>query len=145
MQENAFSRRLAKYLQSTVLQLNIKGTTASKISVVESLAQMTKSLIIPLQETNHTCIDKLEFPNFALAGSIPSRKHGLATFIHESLSWTLADWSREDFKIEWLCVDIAGLKIIDIYKPPSSHLLIMSLPVFPSPCVHAGDFNCQHL
>ena len=40
---------------------------------------------------------------------------------------------------------IAGLKIINVYKPLSLHLLITSLRVFPSPCVYAGDFNCQHV
>ena len=42
-------------------------------------------------------------------------------------------------------MDVAGLKIINIYKPPSSRLLTISLPLFLSPCVYAGDFNCQHL
>jgi len=30
-------------------------------------------------------------PNFTLAGSILSKKHGLATFVHNKLSWTLVD------------------------------------------------------
>ena len=79
-----------KYLQPVVLQLNIEGTTASKIGVVERLAHETKALIIILQETHCTCVDKLVIPNFELAGSTPSRKYSLATFVHERLSWTLA-------------------------------------------------------
>ena len=144
-QGNAFSGCLAKYLQPAVLQLNTEGTTASKISMVENLAHKTKALVIHLQETHCTCVDKLVIPNFALAGSIPSRKHSLAPFVHESLSWTLAGQSPEDSEIKWLCVDVAGLKISSVYEPPSSRLLTMSLPVFQYPCAYASDFNCQHV
>ena len=128
-----------------MLQLNIEGTTASKIGMVQRLANMTKALVILLQEMYCTCVDKLVIPNYALAGSISSRKHSLATIVHESLSRTLASGSPEDFEIKRLCMDIAGLKIISIYKPPSSCLLTMFLLVFTSPCVYAGDFNCQHV
>ena len=117
--ETPFSGRLVKYLQPAVIQLNIEGTTASKISMVERLAHKTEALVILLQETHCTCIDKLVISNFALAGSIPSRKHGLTSFVHESLSWTLAGWSPKDSEIEWLCMDVTGLKIINVYKPPS--------------------------
>ena len=113
--------------------------------MAERLAHKIKALVIFLQETHCTCFDKLVIPIFALAGSIPSRKHGLATFVHESLSWTLAGRSPKYYEIEWLCMDVAGLRIINIYKPPSLRLLTMSLPVFPSPCVYADDFNCQHV
>jgi len=56
-----------------------------------------------LQETYCTPADKLVIPNFSLAGSVESnpgldlspagsvlsRKHGLATFAHERLEWSL--------------------------------------------------------
>ena len=82
IQKNSFLGLLAKYLQPVVLQLNIEGTTANKISVVESLAHKTKVHVILLQETHCTCVDKLVFPNFALAWSIPSWKCSLSTFVH---------------------------------------------------------------
>ena len=41
-----FSEHLAKYLKPAVFQLNIEGTTASKIGVVECLAHKTKALVI---------------------------------------------------------------------------------------------------
>ena len=128
-----------------MLQLKIERTTTSKTSVVECFAHKIKALVILLQETHCTFVDELVFPNFALAESFPSKNHGLATFVQKSLSWTPADHSPEDSEIECLCMDIAGLKIINIYKPPSSLLLTMSLLVFPSPHVYAGDFNSQHV
>ena len=43
-----------------------------------------------------------------------------------------------------MCVDVDGYKIISVYKPPLIRLQVSDLPVFPHPCLYAGDFNCQH-
>jgi len=61
-------------------------------------------------------------PNFSLAGSILSRNHDLATFVHERLEWSLVDQSRDQSETECLCVDVAGYKIVNVYKPPRSRL-----------------------
>jgi len=66
----------------------------------------------------YQAFDKLMIPNFELAGSILSRNHGLATFVHERLELTLFEQSPEQSETEWLCIDVAGQKIINVYKPP---------------------------
>jgi len=43
--------------------------------------------IIFLQETHYTTADKPVIPNFSLVGSVLSRNHGLATFVHERMEW----------------------------------------------------------
>ena len=100
-----------------VLQLNIVGRSASKICMINQLVTKHKVLMVLLQETHCTNADQLVLPNFTLAGSVSSRKHGLATFVHEKLSWTLADQSPDGLETEWLCVDIDDTKIINVYKP----------------------------
>ena len=57
-------------------------------------------------------------PNFKLAGWNRSRKHSLATFVHEGLGWTLADQSLDRSVVEWLSVDVDGVKIVNVYEPP---------------------------
>jgi len=84
-------------------------------------------------------------PNFSLAGSILSRTHGLATFVHEQLEWSLVDQSPEQSETEWMCVDVAGYKIINVFKPPRSRFTPMAIPTFPHPSLYVGDFNCQHV
>ena len=37
-----------------------------------------------------------------------------------------------------------GYKIVNVYKPPPTRLRTLDLPVFPHPCLYAGDFNCRH-
>ena len=96
----------------SIFQLNNEELTASKISVIEQLAYKNKVFIIVLQETYCTTADKLVIPNFSLAGSALSRTHGLATFVHERLEWSLVDQSPEQSETEWFCVNVAGYKII---------------------------------
>ena len=112
MQGNAFYRALSKVPATSGAQLNIEGT----IGGVKRLSHKTKALVIFLQETHCTCVDKKVILKFALAGSIPSRKHGLATFVRESLSWTQASRSPKDSEIEWLCMDDTELKINNVYN-----------------------------
>ena len=41
-------------------------------------------------------------------------------------------------------MDVDGYKIVNFYKPPPTRLQTLDLPVFPHPCLYAGDFNCRH-
>jgi len=125
-----------------ILLLNTEGLTANKISVIEQLAY-NKAIIIVLKETCCTA-DNAVIPNFPLAGSVLSRKHGLAKFVHERLEWSLVDQSPEQSETEWLCVDVAGYKIINGCKPPRSRLTPKSFPTTDAPTpqsVYVGDFN----
>ena len=114
------------------------------MNVLHHLAMQSEALVILLQETHCTDAEKLVLPNYQLAGSSLSRKHGLATFVHERLRYTLLDQSPSTSEIEWLCVDVDGYKIVNVYKPPLTRLRTLDLPVFPHPCLYAGDFNCSH-
>ena len=69
----------------------------------------------------------------------------LATFPHERLEWSLVDKTPEQSEAEWLCVDFAGYKIINIYKPPRSRLTPTAIPTFPHPILYVSDFSCQHV
>ena len=107
---------------SNTLQLNIEDLTQSNICVISQLATRHMILVILLQETHCTTPDQLVIPNFKLAGWVMSRKHGLATFVPEGLGWTLADPSLGRSVVEWLCVDVDGVKIVSVYKPPTSRM-----------------------
>ena len=128
-----------------ILQLNTEGLTDNQIYVTEQLAFKNKAFIIVLQETHYTTADKLVIPNFSIAGSIQSRNHGLATFAHKQLEWSLVDQSPDQSETEWLCLDVTGCKIINVYKPPRSRLTPTTILTFPHPSLYVGDFNCQHV
>ena len=88
-----FSGHIAnKFQRPTILQLNIEGLTASKMNVLHHLAMQSEALVILLQETHCTDAEKLVLPNYQLAGSSLSRKHCLATFVHEQ--WDTCFWTN---------------------------------------------------
>ena len=79
-----FSGHIAnKFRRPTILQLNIKGLTASKMNILHHLAMQPEALIILLQDTHYTDTEKLVPPNYQLAGSFLSKKHGLVMFVHK--------------------------------------------------------------
>ena len=103
------------------------------MNVLHHLAMQSEALVILLQETHCTDAKKLVLPNYHLAGSSLSRKHGLATFVHERLRYTLLDQSPPTSEIEWLCVDVDGYKIVNVYKSSPMRLQTLNLPVLPPP------------
>ena len=105
------------------------------MNVLHHLAMQSEALVILLQETHCIDAEKLVLPNYQLAGSSLSRKHGLATFVHERLRYMLLDQSPPTSEIEWLCVDVDGYKVVNVYKPPPTRLRSLDLPVFSHPCL----------
>ena len=132
------------FRRPTIQQLNIDGLTASKMNVLHRLAVHHEALIILLQETHCTSSKKLMLPSFALAGFSLSRMHDLATFVHERLKYTCLKQSHLKSETEWLCVDVDGYKIVNVYKPPPTRLRASDLLVLPHPCLYGGNFNCLH-
>ena len=55
------------------------------MNVLHYLALQFEALITLLQGAHCTNAEKLVLPGFQLAGSLLSRKHGLATFINKQL------------------------------------------------------------
>ena len=119
-----------KFRRPEALQLNIKGLTASKMNVLYHPAVQYETLVILLQETHCTRL---------------SRKHGFDTFVHDRLKWNLVDQSPAKLETEWLCVDVNGYRIVNVYKSPPTRLQASDLPVFPHHVFYAGDFNCPHV
>ena len=62
-----------------------------------------------------------------------------------TLNWTLVDQSPATLETEWLCVDVDGYRIVNVYKSSPTRLQACNLPVFPQPVLYAGDFYCPHV
>ena len=115
------------------------------MNVLYHLAAQREALVILIKETHCTSAQRLVLLDYQLAGFSLNRKHGLATFVHERLKWTLFNQHPPTSEAEWLCVDVDGYKTVNVYKPPPICLQVSDFPVFPHPCLYAGDFNCQHV
>ncbi|KAJ4938228.1 hypothetical protein JOQ06_002853 [Pogonophryne albipinna] len=108
----------------TVLQLNVKGLTTAKLEVVRHLADSNGAAAVLLQETHCTSDNFLKIPGFHLAGSIHSKKHGVATFVRTEISWSTSSLSPPGYNIELLVTKIQGTSVINVYKPPPSELSV---------------------
>ena len=93
---------IKKFRWPSALQPNIDGFTASKMKVLHHFAIQLEAFVILLQETHCVSGEKLVLSNYQLAGFSLSRKHGLATFVHERLKWTLYNQSPTTSETEWL-------------------------------------------
>ena len=89
--------------------------------------------MILLQETHCIHPDQVVTPHFTLASLVLSKKHGLATFVYEKLSWSLTNQSPERSAIEWLCVNVNGCNVVNVYKSPTSPQLPKAIPVSHTP------------
>ena len=99
------------------LRDSLGGALSKQGQTNQAASHKKKIFIIVLQETHCTIADKLAIPILSQAGLVLSRKHGLATFVHERLEWSHVNQSPEQSGTEWLHVDV-GYKIIKVYKPP---------------------------
>ena len=63
----------------SVHQLNAEGLANAKLEVIRQLADSNQVAVVLLQKTHRTTNDNLKLPGFLLAGSIPSKHHGMAS------------------------------------------------------------------
>ncbi|KAJ8353386.1 hypothetical protein SKAU_G00209530 [Synaphobranchus kaupii] len=89
----------------SVLQLNVKGLTTTKIEVIRHLTDSNKVAAVLLQETHWVSDDNLKLPGFLLAGSIHSKQYGMATFVRTGLSWCSKEehpaWLQQELHPGW--------------------------------------------
>ena len=70
-----------------------------------------------------------------------------ATFVHEWLLWILFSQSPRHQRLSSYTWMLTVIKLFhhNIYKPPLTRLQVSDFPVFPHPCLYAGDFNSPHV
>jgi len=143
------SRKAAEdHTRPNILQLNIEWLTANKISVIEQLAYRNKAFIIVLQETHCATAHKPVIPNFSPAGSVLSRNHGLATFVHELSEWLLVDQSPEQSETGWLCISVlesTNFHAGDLHHRPFRHSHTPVCMLATSTASMSTEVTTQHL
>ena len=90
----------------SVLQLNAEGLTNAKLEVIRQLADSNQVDVVLLHETHRTTGDNLKLPWFLLAVSIPSKYHGMATFVRTGITWSAVKRSPSDSNTESLVTEV---------------------------------------
>ena len=99
-------------------------------------------MTIILYKTHEDNKKFLKLPGLLLTATA-NEHHGLATNVQTDIPWTAIAQSADDAEIEWTRTKVQDTTIVNIYKPPPSKLVHISLPDVPSPALYTGDFNYQ--
>ena len=97
-----------------------------------------------LQETHKESDTILKLPGFTLAGYTKSKHHSLASFVISDVSWSHVAQSADEAEVEWITTKVQDTTVVNVYKPPPSRLVQVSLPDVTAPALYAGDFNSRH-
>jgi exonuclease III len=131
-----------------ISHLNIEGITASKSEYLARLMRDKEIDIIALQKTHSTSdtslINRSEIPYYKLIGAIHRNVHGIATYARVSLNNCFITHSDCTNNIPVLAVEVSGISIVNVYKPPSVNWLNNILEKLPHPAIYAGDFNSHN-
>ena len=83
-----------------------RGSHQRKLEVIRQLADSNQVDVVLLHETHRATDDNLKLPGFFLAVSIPSKYHGMATFVRTGITWSAVKRSPSDSNTEWLVTEV---------------------------------------
>jgi len=127
---------------------NIEGISKAKCQLSAKLAYDHGVHVICLQET-HTkseedILSRGIIEGFNLIAALHSPVHGIAIYLLN----TIEEYDiifNDIIEGVFLCaVNINGITVTNIYKPPSVSWSPNVLPLFEDPCLYTGDMNSHH-
>lgn len=129
-------------------QLNIEGISKSKC---EYLAKSIKELdvhVIALQENhiydNNNLESRRKIEGYNIIASIHNKVYGIATYIRNDITDTHLLHQSNLNGTQTICIALAGLKIVNTYKPPNNKWEVESLRPYKHPTLYVGDYNSHH-
>ena len=127
----------------TVMSFNVEGLSAAKQQLVADLSSRHQCAVICMQETHRGPNDiRSNVPGMDLVIERPHAQHGSAIFV---TSGTIVDATSltEVNNIEILRVDLRGISVTSVYKPPGERVSFHKplTAVGDQQQVIIGDFN----
>lgn len=131
-----------------MFQLNIKGILKNKADYLGKLADNHSVDIIIFQETRTTddmhCAIRTYIHGYNIVAILHGKAHGIVIYVKNNIT----DYSIESCaninEIQVICIKIANLIIINIYKPPAAKWSSTNLRCAPYSAIYVGDFNSHH-
>ena len=117
---------------------------AAKREILQQLAAEHTANTILVQETHQTTQEHLKLHGFLLADHIPSKHHGIATFIKNNINFSHIGNSEEEDPTEWIAIKIGHVEITNVYHPPPAIFDPSCLPAVSEQFILSGDLNCRH-
>ena len=130
----------------TIMSFNIEGLSAAKQQLVADLSKKHECAVLCIQETHRGPDDiRPNIPGMELAIERPNAQYGSAIFVKSGTiinATSLTDVNN----IENLRVDLSGISVTSVYKPPGELFSFDQPPtvVGNQPQVFFGDFNSHN-
>ena len=127
-----------------VISANIEGLTANEASIVSELCKDKHCHCLCLQET-HGAKDhaRPSIPGMTLVAERPHNKHGSSVFVRDGLKVNSISVCEED-NVEFITVELPGVVVYSVYKPPAEQFLFPPLESKHMPHIVIGDFNSHN-
>jgi len=128
-----------------ICHFNIEGISNAKSELLGSICRQKAIDVIAIQET-HT-VDNADLckrgyiAGYVLIGAIHHKQYGVATYVRDNIDSVRMIISECSRNIEVLAIEICGITVINIYKPPNEEWSNPPIKLFEHPAVYVGDFN----
>ena len=128
----------------TVISANVEGLSANKASILAELCKIQHCHCLCLQET-HRAKDqaKPKIPGMMLVAERPHNKHGSSVFVRDGLKVSSISVCEEE-NVEFITVELPGVVVHSLYKPPPVPFLLPPLGQRIKPHIIIGDFNSHN-
>ena len=126
-----------------VIFANIEGLTANKASILSELCKHKHYHCLCHQET-HRAKDqgRPSIPGMALVAERPHNKHGNSV-LSDGLKVNSISVCEED-NVEFITVELPGVVVHSVYKPPDEQFLLPPLGSRNMPHIVISDFNSNN-
>ena len=127
-----------------VISANIECLTANKAFILSELCKDKHCHSLCLQET-HRGKDQTSpsIPGMALVAERPHNKHGSSVFVKDGLKVNSISVCEEN-NVEFITVELPGVMVHTVYKPPTEQFLLPPLGSRNMPYIVIGDFNSHN-
>ena len=105
----------------TVIWANVEGLSANKASILSELCKIQHCHCLCLHET-HRAKDQArpKIPGMTLVAERPHNKHGSSVFVRDGLKVNSISVCEEE-NVEFITVELPGVVVHSLYKPPPEH------------------------
>ena len=125
-----------------VISANIEG---NKASILSELCKDKHCYCLCLQETDRAKDQAMPgIPGMALVAERPHNKHEGHVFVRDGLKVNRMYVCEED-NVELITVELPGVVVHSVYKPPAEQFLLPPLGSRNMPHIVIGDFNSHTL
>ena len=125
----------------TVISANVEGLSANKASILSELCKIQHCHCPCLKET-HRAKDQArpKIPGMTLVAECPHNKHGSSIFVRDGLKVNSISVCEEE-NVEVITVELPGVVVHSLYKPPPESFLLPPLGQRIKPHIVIRDFN----